>query len=131
MKTTTLMLAACSTVMLLLPACGTSSAAYVDRSLGYAVTKGEVAQVKNLSSESSETLSDGVAIVVSGDNCEVTMKFGDNYQPIRVGPQSIVVYGEQMDYILEPYPGAHEQTEAPPEIPSPDPAALSTRNVKK
>jgi len=113
----------CPLLALLLSSCGTTSAKYADGALGYAVTRGKLVQVRNLDSAGRKQLADGVAVVVSGENCEVTMQFGDRSQVIKLVPKSVIVYGGKQDYILQPYPGSasEELTEGP---------TLTDRNVK-
>ena len=89
--------------VLLLAACGTTSSKYADTAVGYAVTKGQVLSVRNLDSTKSESLSDGVAVSITGDDCEVTMQFGKRSQVISLVPNSVIIYGGGLDYILQPY----------------------------
>jgi hypothetical protein len=76
---------------------------YADKAIGYAVTKGQVLGVRNLDSAKSENLSDGVAVSVANDDCEVTMQFGKRKQVISLTPNSVIIYGGEVDYILQPY----------------------------
>ncbi len=109
-----ILLGACLLLSLLLSSCGTTSTQYVDGTLGYAVTRGRLVEVKHLDSTDRKHLADGVAVVVSGEDCEVTMQFGNRAQVIKLVPKSIIVYGEKQDYILQPYPeSGSEFTEAP------------------
>ena len=106
----------------LLSSCGITSAKYADSVLGYAVTRGRLVEVKNLDSAGRRQLADGVAVVVSGEDCEVTMQFGDRSQVIKLVPKSVIVYGGKHDYILQPYPGSASE--------SPEGPTLTDRNVK-
>jgi hypothetical protein len=115
-----------ASLSLLLASCGTTSAAYADRVVGIAVTKGQVLEVRNLDSAKKEMLADGVAISITGDGCEVTMGFGSRTQVIRLVPNSVIVYGEKLDYILQPYAEVGTELEAPP-LPPP---AVTDRNVE-
>ena len=86
-----------------LSSCKTGSASFVDQSLGYAVARGQLVQVSDLTAEKTTQLSDGVAIEVMGKDCKVVMDFGQGQQSIPLLDKSIIVYGDTTDYVLQPY----------------------------
>ena len=88
----------------LLSACGTSSAKYVgeQNQKGYAVTRGKIAKIENLTTENLVSLSDGLAMTVTQSPCRVTLLFdGDKIKTFELAKGVIIVHGEEADYILQ------------------------------
>ncbi len=106
--------------------CMLSGMAYADRAVGYSVTKGNLVRVDNLATEEKHHLSDGVAIHVPDPGCSVVMRLGEPLQVIELIPGSILVLGEEADWVLQPYGvtgelGAPRQTVVPMPVPSEKP----------
>ena len=88
--------------LLMLSSCATSSGKYVEKMLGYSSTKGRVTDFENLASHQMQHLADGIAIVVQEEGCQVTVDFGESQRKFEVKPGSIVVFGDDNDFLLEP-----------------------------
>ena len=82
--------------------CAQSSDAYIAEAEGYAVVRGKIVLIEDLTTQSLEHLSDGLALTVSESGCTVTMQFdsGNRSFPLEVGAK--VVHGEDADYLLQP-----------------------------
>lgn len=89
-------------VFLLLVSCASSSSTYVSDAIGWSVTKGDVLKVINLNSKSNEVLSDGVAITISEPGCLVTIQLEGKTRTFDLCVESILIFGEDSDYILLP-----------------------------
>ena len=88
----------------LLPGCVSSSASFVAKAQGYAVTRGQCIEVANLHSEEITPLKDGVALKINEPGCMVTLQFdGDNTQVLKLPVGSILVHGKDGAYVLEPH----------------------------
>ena len=91
--------------LLFLTSCELTGRAFVDKSIGYAVTRGEVLRVENLVMQKSNHLNDGVVLRVDEVGCMVSIKMGDPVQVIEMKPGSLLVLGEKEDWVLQPYGG--------------------------
>jgi hypothetical protein len=88
---------------LALVSCGVSGKAFVDNSLGYSVTRGNIVRVDNLNTEWNNLLSDGVAIRISSPGCRVGVRMGQPVQELDLKPGSIVVLSKKGDFVLIPH----------------------------
>jgi hypothetical protein len=87
-----------------LPGCVSSSATFVAKAQGYAVTRGQCIKVVNLHSEEITPLKDGVALKIDRPGCKVTLQFdGDKTQVLELAMGSILVHGKDGAYVLEPH----------------------------
>lgn len=90
-------------LLLLLSSCATSSEDYVGAFSGYWVTRGSLAKVENLNADGRALLSDGMATMISAPGCQVTMVLGDRAEVLSPSPGSILLFGQNDDYLLQPY----------------------------
>lgn len=89
--------------LIALPGCMLSGKAFVDRSRGYAVTRGGVVNIENLFTRRKDHLSDGVALRIADPGARVTMNLGGVTQVIDLTPGCILILGEKDDWLLDPY----------------------------
>ena len=89
--------------LLFLTSCELSGKKFVDNSVGYAVTRGQVLRVENLVMQKSDHLKDGVVLRIDEVGCMVSMKLGDPVQVIEMKPGSLLVLCEKEDWVLQPY----------------------------
>lgn len=88
----------------ILPGCVSSSATFVAKAQGYAVTRGQCVKVVNLHSQEITPLKDGVALKIDKPGCKVTLQFdGDKTQVLELAAGSILVHGKDGAYVLEPH----------------------------
>lgn len=88
-------------LIVILSGCGTSSESYIAGTSGYAVTRGRITRIENLSSEKLTPLTDGLVIEVGGRGCQVTIQFdGDTTRVFDVGSRVLLVHGTDGDAIL-------------------------------
>jgi ABC-type Fe3+-hydroxamate transport system substrate-binding protein len=116
---------ACGALCLLLSACATSSAGYIEDAKTFAVTKGSIVSISGLTAESPRRFSDGVAVTVNKPGGQVVIKLGQQTQTIPVSPGWVLIFGTKEDYVLQPYqppePAAEpEKDEAPKKDATPE-----------
>ena len=97
-------------VLVFLGSCATTSREYVEEKLGYSSTKGRLIHLENLDSHDMEHLADGVAIHIDNGGCRVTVQFEDQVMGLDVGPGSILVFGREADFLLQPVVEATVET---------------------
>ncbi len=113
-----------SVLGLILSSCATSSSTFVEEAKTFAITRGSIVSVRNLTSDAHKRLSDGVAITVTGTECEVDMKLAAQTQTIALAPGWILIYSADQDYVLQPYqPPKPAKAETPQKADTPAKAA--------
>lgn len=93
------MTAACA----LLAGCGVSSTRYVEDADAHSVTRGRITRIAGLNTQEILPLTDGVVLVLSEPDCEVTVRFDDGKSTVyEAGPGDKLVCGTDADYLLRP-----------------------------
>ncbi len=95
-----LLLVAVSATLL---SCATSTREFVDEAVGYSVTRGDLVYVRGLAFESRNRLADGTAVTISTSDCEISLRLGERNEVISAKPNSVLVFGPDDDYLLQPY----------------------------
>ncbi len=91
--------------VLALPLCAsclTSSAQFLEDFSAYAVARGEILKVENLTMEHATHLQDGLAVPIHHPGCLVTMDFSSTTQVIEIVPGGIVVFSTGGDLLILP-----------------------------
>ncbi|MEM7202325.1 MAG: hypothetical protein AAF628_18790 [Planctomycetota bacterium] len=88
-------------LLALLGSCATSGAEFAEQQAGFAVTKGEILRVDDLSSAALERLADGVAFEVAAPGCRVSLSFADGERSeLALPPGCLIVCSGSGDYVL-------------------------------
>ena len=88
----------------MLASCKLNGKGFVEKTVGYAVTRGKVVRLENLSTERKDHFGDGVGVRVQEAGCVVQLRMGQPVQEIQLKPGSMIVMTDAEDFILQPYP---------------------------
>ena len=95
--------------------CVTTSREYVEKKLGYSSIKCRLVHFENLTSDEMERLADGIALHVDKEGCRATVQYEDQSLNLDVVPGSIIVFGGEGDFLLQPILESRVETYAIPE----------------
>jgi tetratricopeptide (TPR) repeat protein len=92
-------------VLLALPVCAsclTSSSQYLDDFRAYAVARGTILKVENLTMDGAMHLRDGFAVPITVPGCRVTIDFDRETQTVDMHPGGVLVFSTNEDLLILP-----------------------------
>ena len=102
-------------LLVLASSCVATSREYVEKKFGYSSIKGRLVHFENLASDKVERLADGIALHVDQEGCRATVQYEGKSLNLDVVPGSIIVFGEEEDFLLQPIVESRVETYAVPE----------------